>query len=277
MATATLVQSQTIAPGDASWTSPLGFAQFDPTFGTLLDVRVTVEGNIAGSASIENLGATPASVQLQLDGTVSVSTTGGQVLATSQTEAGAGAYLGAYNGTIDLNGGLDSGKIISNIVGTAASTSTILPGTSGFAAFLGIGPVTLAASGSIASTETGDGNLQNLIEAQAGATVTVQYDYTAPSGGGGGGGGDGGGGVITVIPGSPPWFSPNETVTPTQTVAVADALTGWNNTATAAQFASNLGTLEAVILTLTGDINSGFAAENLVPRHSDFDSLNVSG
>ncbi len=264
MATATLVQSQTITPGNADWTQPLGFAQFDPAFGTLLDVRITIQGDVAGSALIENLGATAALAQLQLSETVSIYGTDGSVLAVGQTRAGAGAYLAANDGTIDLNGYGNSGRVISGITGTATNTATYTPGVAAFGLFMGTGSVRLTATGSVASSETGDGNLLSLLRAQAGATVTVQYDYQPPSGGGGGGGG-GGASDFTVFPLDTPqqYFWPNETATPTQNLIVADALTGWNTTVAAAQFNPDLGTLEAVSLTLTGDINSGFAAENL--------------
>ena len=53
----TVIQTQTIADTTTNWTLPSTFAQFDPSLGTLVDVRISVTGDVNATASIENLGA----------------------------------------------------------------------------------------------------------------------------------------------------------------------------------------------------------------------------
>lgn len=258
MATATITQTQTVASADAGWSVPLGFPQFDLSQGMPLGVQVGVTGTITGSASIENLGAAAADVHIQLPGTISVVGPDGTLLTSVAPDPSQIIHLGAYDGTTDFSG--NSGTIVSNISASATAASVFLVGTSGPVPFGGTGTLALTASSQASSSVAGNGNLLVVTHAQAGAAISVQYDYQALVGGFTTSSGDtlvgGFGGFVN-------FGSAQESTTATQTLVVPDATTGWNTTLAAAQFNSALGTLLGVNLTLISDINGGFAAENL--------------
>ena len=258
----TILQTQTVAASNAGWLMPLSFTKFDPTLGTLLDVRVGITGTVTGTASIENLGATAAEVLIQLPGAIDVLGPANAALASARMTPAAAVTLAAYDGTSDFAGA--SGTIVSGISNTATVVSLYSPGTAGLAPFVGTGMLDLTAASSASVTETAYGNVLSLTQAQAGATITMQYDYlAAPSGSSSGGGSSG---VVSYLSNPVIFFAAaiaNEQTTAAQTLIVADTATGWNTTLTANQFNPALGTLEAVNLTLISDINAGLAVENL--------------
>lgn len=68
----TVIQTQTIADSKPDWDQLVSFAQFDPSLGTLVDVRIGITGDVDSTASIENLGAAAASVGLSVPVTFEV-------------------------------------------------------------------------------------------------------------------------------------------------------------------------------------------------------------
>ena len=100
----TILQTQTVADSASGWSVPLSFGQFDPSLGTLSDIDVGIVGDVSGTAAIQNLGATAASLQIDLPSTIDVATPDGTALASVSPEASTTLNLGAYDGTASFTG-----------------------------------------------------------------------------------------------------------------------------------------------------------------------------
>ncbi len=267
----TVLQQQTIANAPADWTRTVTFAQFDPTLGTLQDVRVDIAATVGGAISVESLEATPATIDAALSGQLGVST-GGTLIAADTVVASGSASLAAFDGSTDYLG--SSGT--SFAVAQAGATEAIYqPGNIGLAPFIGTGSIDLTASAGIRTDASGAGSLQLQASASAGAVVSLQYDYLAA--GDSGGGSESGGVDVTALTG-PPFLSvnANAVVSAPQTFTLADRVTGWNADVPVAQFDPALGSLEAVVLTLTGDVTGSLAIQNLETAAARFDATGTA-
>ena len=257
-----ILQTQTVADSAPGWSVPLSFNQFDPSLGTLSDIDVGIVGDVTGTAAIQNLGATAASLQIDLPATIDVAAADGTWLASVSPEASTTLNLEAYDGTTDFTG--TSGTVVPGFSSVATAAADYIPSPGTGAAVVGTGSIDLTASSQVSSRLHADGNLLSLTRGDAGATVSVQYNYQAPASGSDGSGDSGSDWYsgITGMTGVPAEPGTIRTTTP-QTLAVSDRTTDWNTIVTANQFNPALGELLSVNLTITGDINAGLAAENL--------------
>ncbi len=176
-----IIQTQTVADSLDGWSKPLGFDQFNPSFGTLNGVDVGLIGDITGNAAIENLGTSAANVSIDLAGNVTVTAPDGTVLAGVNPEAAKTIVLGAYDGTTDFAGA--SGTVVSGFSNTASTVAQFVPGGTIGAPFVGTGTIDLTASSQANSILNSGGNLLSLTTGQAGATVSVDYNYSPASNG----------------------------------------------------------------------------------------------
>ncbi|MDR3532679.1 MAG: choice-of-anchor E domain-containing protein [Rhodopila sp.] len=254
----TILQTQTVADTTADWTQALSFTQFDPSLGTLVDVRIGVVGDVNGTASIENLGAAASSVTVSIPVYVDVYTPDGAWQSALLVDPVSTVNLGAYDGTADYAG--NSGTVVSGI----AAANTVVVDGANLAQFIGAGNVTLTAKTFSDSVETGDANLLTTLQTNAGAVVSVQYDYVAAGSTAGSGSSSSGDAGFTSISITVPFQSSfaNSATTIAQTFTVADSTAGWSQSLGVAQFNPALGTLEAVEVVLNGDIVGSVAAEN---------------
>lgn len=267
----TVLQQQTIANTPADWSRTVTFAQFDPTLGTLQDVRIDIAATVDGTVSIESLDATPAAITAGLSGAVEVSTGGTQIAADTVAASG-NASLAAYDGRTDYLGNSGTTLTVSQ---TATTAAVYQPGSVGLSPFIGAGSIDLTASAGIRTDAGGAGSFQLQTAASAGAVVSLQYDYVA-AGNGGGGSGSAGSGFTDVI--SPPglFVDANAVVTAPRIFTLGDRVTGWSADVPVPQFNSALGTLEAVVLTLTGDVTGNLAIQNLETSASIFDATGTA-
>lgn len=266
MTSATITQTQTVADSPTDWDTTLAFQQFDPTLGSLQAVGLSLTGDIGGTVSIENLQPDAVSNTVSILGTVAASTPG-FVLSTivEPTAASGPENLGGYDGTVDYAG--PSGVVVSDLT-QIATASTLQAASADPGPFVGTGTVPVTVSGQASVVESGPANLAMLSHTTAGAEVTLDYQYgTVASGGGGGTGG-----VITQIFNPPlPAFVPDQSVaTAPQTFIVPDTITDWSAALPALQFDPSLGTLEAVAIQITGDLNSSINLENLGSVSADY-------
>ena len=261
--TDSIIQTQTVSDTTANWLVPLSFAGFDASLGTLQDVRVTITGDFNGTTSIENLGASAAQFDAGFVANFAVTGPDGTTLASTETGVGATVDLGAFDGTADFAGA--SGTVVSGMSNTITSVATYAPGDVGLEPFIdsgtGSGTVTFTAGSTVMSDVTSPGNLLSRSQVKAGAVISVQYDYNRPVSPPGGWQ-EGGAGATTGI------FSPALTAaftqtTAPQTVSIADAAGDWTNTVIVNRFDPSLGTLLGVQVSVRGDIQANFSAENL--------------
>ena len=250
----TIAQQQTITDQASDWSQTLPFAQFDPASGTLDGIGVSLSGDILGSVAIESLEAAPSNVTVSLDSTVSVTSPTGVLLAQVSPEASASASLGA-----------DGSTTLSLLSGTAVAQALFQPGSVDLGNFVGTGSVPLTAGATSRLDVTGPANMDIASQASAGATVTLQYDYTAPQNGGSPSnagvtmeGASAFGDVTAFLQTA----GPQPVTTVPQIINFTEQTTGWTNSAAVLPFDPSLGTLQSVNITLTGDETASVAAEN---------------
>ena len=262
----TILQTQTVADSASGWSVPLSFGQFDPSLGTLSDIDVGIVGDVSGTAAIQNLGATAASLQIDLPSTIDVATPDGTALASVSPEASTTLNLGTYDGTASFTG--TSGTVVSGFSSVATAVSDYIPSPGTGTAIVGAGSIDLTASSQVSSSLYADGNLLSLTQGEADATVSVQYNYQPPANGSYGGGYSSAindvGTTSIPVSGGPVVI---RTTVP-QILAVSDRTTDWNTIVTANQSNPALGELLSVNLTISGDINAGLAVENLDRRRA---------
>ena len=247
------VQTASVStPIATGWTKAVSFAQFNPMLGTLVSINAALTATVAGSVSVQSLEGAPSSVTVSLTGSASAVSPSLATLATEPFDlVSTSASLGAAG----------SSAVVLTPSGTVAGSGTVYPGTADVAAFTGSGsvPVTLSAAASV--VVTGPANMRIGSGASAAATASLQYGY-APVGLGAYYSDDYGSGSTTTIFTGPVGLFPSGDTTAPQTFTFADQTTGWHNTLAAAGFNPMLGTLEAVNITVTGDIQASVAAEN---------------
>ncbi len=260
-ALATPLQQWVISDAVAGWSQNVTFAQFDPTLGTLLDVRVGLTGDVSGSIAIESLEDAASVLAASLPGRLTVFGPGGGVITSVAPSIFVSGNLGAFDGGWDYAG--TSGETFAGLSDQQSAVAAYRPDANDLPQFIGTGSVTLSVGSWAGLNATGPANLQMLATADAGATITLQYDYLAPGDSVPGSGGGSFGGVVdaaTNIP-IPIYFNGAVTTAP-QVFTVADSTTGWSNGLTVNRFDPSLGTIEAVNVTLAGDIVGNIAVEN---------------
>ncbi len=196
--TTTILQQQTVV---GNWLKTLPFNQFDPTLGTLLNIRVSIADQVNGSVAMENLGPAVATMTAPLSGMVSVTGPAQISLGSSGGGAPVTLQLAGFDGMVDFAGG--SGALASNVSGSGTTDFTHAATNPSFAAFVGQGTIDLTASGLVTNTlVSGGGSFRLQSSANIGAVIGLQYQYEvpAPVGGGGGSSGSGFTNVITNAP-----------------------------------------------------------------------------
>ena len=259
----TILQQQTISTDVATWLRSLTFDQFDPTLGTLLNVRVSVGDTVIGSLGIENLGPTDATVAASIAGGVTVSGPTGTVLGYSYATAGMAVQLSAFDGTTDFAG--LSGVAASGVNGTRTEDFILAATNPAVGAFVGQGQINLIANGLVSGLQvSGGGSLRLESSASIGAEVGLQYQYEVPdSVGNGTGGSTSWGFTQSVFHDGPIYLIPDVLATTAGQTATFEArLAGWSDTFSIGRFDPNLGTLYEMELTLSASILGSVAAEN---------------
>ncbi len=253
----TIKQSQTIGDTSSNWQQTVTFGQFDPALGTLTAIDVGLTADVTGSVSIESLEAAPSTVTVSQRGFVAVDSPTGIPLVTAAPVAGASANLGAYDGNTDNAGASGDALALSN---TATEQSQWSAGSIDIGDFVGSGSVALPVLANTSLHVIGPANLALASTASAGAVVDLQYDYLGAGPPGNPDAGSGGS-VITSV-GVFSVFFANSVTTAPQTITVADSTTGWNTSLAVDRFNPALGTLEAVNITLSGDLSTSVSTEN---------------
>jgi hypothetical protein len=253
----TIKQFQTIGDTSSNWQQMVTFGQFDPALGTLTAIDIGLTADVTGSVSIESLEAAPSTVTVSQTGFVSVESPTGATLVTAAAIASASANLGAYDSSTDNAGASGDALALSN---TATEQSQWSPGSIDIGDFVGSGSVALPVLATASLHVTGPANLALASTESAGAVVDLQYDYLGA--GSGNPDDDSDGSVFTSGGDRFSVFFANSVTTAPQTIAVADSTTGWNDSLAVDQFNPVLGTLEAVNITLSGDLLSNVSAEN---------------
>lgn len=167
--------TDTIPVASTNWSGNLSVPLFNPSLGSLISVDITLDGSVSGTAKYENLSASPATINLNLQATITLTKPDTSTLVQIIPLANISDPATAYDLTTDFDG--DSGGTFSGLSG-AASDSTTLTAPADLALFTGIGTISLPASATGASFGSGSGNLITQFSSSAGAGMTVKYNYS---------------------------------------------------------------------------------------------------
>jgi T5SS/PEP-CTERM-associated repeat protein len=238
-------------PIATTWTQSVPFAQFNPALGTLASINAGLSASVAGSVLVQSLEGSASSVTVSLPGAVSAGSPNGYGLANVSLDPSSTASLGAAG----------SAAVVLTPSGSASVSDIPDNNAADVASFTGSGSAAVTLSADFDVQVAGPANMVIGAQASAAATASVQYAY-APMGLGTEYSDDYGSGSTTTIESSPVFAFVSGDTTAPQTFAFADQTTGWDSSLAAEQFNPALGTLEAVNITVTGDIQASVAVEN---------------
>lgn len=163
----------TFTPFTTGGSQTQSVAQFNPSLGTLNSVQIILNGKLTSDVKVENLDAAPSTVNAQVNGNLSLSGPGGNLLSVSPSIVDNNSALSAYDGTLDYGG--TSGH---NFGAQSASAQKSITLTNNLSSWVGNGNVALSEAGQSSSTVSGSGNEQVHICSDASGTTTVIYHYT---------------------------------------------------------------------------------------------------
>lgn len=168
----------TVPPTETDFVAPLSFEPFDPALGTLQSLTITLSAAVIGSMGIENTSTlSGSSGELELSAQVSVTPPGDPdtVLAVVSPAAVEVFDLPVFDGVLDFGG--TSGLTFAGIDAEQTVTVTLTdPALLAAASGAGSFDLELTAMGTSVANATG-GNISTFFLSQAGAVITVIYDY----------------------------------------------------------------------------------------------------
>lgn len=171
---ATVSYTDSVSIQSTDWNDQLSVPQFDPTFGALNSVTLTLTATVEGSASVESLDAAPNTIFVDLKAVIVASTNFIPEIAMAIPLVSAQFDASAFDGLLDYAG--TSGVTIADLEATDTDTGT-LTGTD-LTEFVGIGTVDILVQATGHSTEQGPGNLASILLTSAAAELEVTYDYS---------------------------------------------------------------------------------------------------
>lgn len=255
--TQAIFQQQTISGSETDWSRTAEFARFDPSLGALQSIGIGITADVTGNLSIESLEAKPSTVSASLSVDMTATSSTGTTLAEVMPTAVASDNLATYDGGTDYTGASGTELVL-------ASSGTIQPGwqpaSTAVGDFVGTGSVALQIHAGATLHVDGPSNLQIASQSTAGATIELAYDYDP--GGQDQSGGSSAGSIDMINPILLPLPLEPPVTTMAQSFVVADSTTGWTDDLAVRQFDPALGTLQAINLSVTGDVANSVAAEN---------------
>lgn len=157
-----------------NWTKFLTVAQFNPSFGTLLQVDITLDGIVNGNARFESEDASPTAVTMNLQALLTLKDPLNNTLVTTLPVVSSVDNAAASDGVFDFGGA--SGKTYTNVTGTN-STSVTLTAPGSLAPFTGLGTITASLFAAGTSVGSGGGNLTTSFNTRAAGSMSVTYTY----------------------------------------------------------------------------------------------------
>lgn len=172
----TITQTLSITTATTNWNQNLAFNQFDSSLGTLNSVTYSFSGSVGGTAQAENQDASPATIDLSLEAQMKAERPGTSTVVSQIFPLASFTFnAAAYDGTLDYGG--TSGITLTDLTGSDSISNTI---STSLADFIGTGTVSVPVFASGLSSANGGGNTTSHFTTQAGASLTITYDYTAP-------------------------------------------------------------------------------------------------
>ena len=188
---AAIVQTQSIPSQSTNWLVGWNFNKFDTGLGTLINIIVSITGNVTGQVQMEN-GSGSAAVltgTLQATQTVSAPALAIPGLVNNIPAVSTSFNATAFDGTNDFGG--TSGVTVSGLSDTDTTSTTFnnsnffwnlvyVPGftCTGVACLT---PIAFQATAVGNSSSTGSGTIINSFTTNSAATVSLTYNYAPPT------------------------------------------------------------------------------------------------
>lgn len=174
-----MTQSDSFGYQTTNWTYALGgLSQFDGSLGTLNSVIISLTGSINQSLVAENIGGSADALTPVAGGTLRFRQGGSVVLnQVLPTTSGTTFFATAFDGTDDKAG---TSGVNFGILSASASNTVTLTDPADLAGFIGAGFLSnydLRAIGN-GMIESDNGNISQIIQTEAMASVTLSYEYT---------------------------------------------------------------------------------------------------
>ncbi|NEQ76081.1 MAG: choice-of-anchor E domain-containing protein [Okeania sp. SIO2C9] len=158
----------------------LSVQKFDSSLGELQNVTIGFDGQIVGDALVESLDAEAQTLTFNLSGGLelleSTDTLPNPLFLEETVNASDSFDATAHDRNIDFAG--TSGQVFSGLTGTFTGEN-IYDDQIALNFFTGPGNVEFLFSASTDATVTGAANIASIISTQAGASVTVTYEFEA--------------------------------------------------------------------------------------------------
>ena len=162
-----------------NWTNSVTIPRFDPNLGSLQSISFELQAFTQGAVQFESQDAQPTTVTLNFVVGISLMRPNSTILVTSTPALQQVAPVTAFDGTLDFGG--TSGGSLPNLAQSATETHVSPRPLSDLALFTGPagnpGTINLPVQALGQSQGSGAGNLTLIFMSQAGANVTVTYNY----------------------------------------------------------------------------------------------------
>jgi len=173
----TIVHTDNVALSTTNWNDSVTIPKFSLDPLCLQSVCIELSGHVEGTAKFESLDAAPATIDMNLQATITLQRPDTTPLVTVTPLVNSSDLVTAHDGVIDFGG--DSGRTYADLSGDAIESGcTSIPAD--MALFSGTGNIVLPAVALGTSNGSGAGNLllQFNTSASVGVTVTYTYDCT---------------------------------------------------------------------------------------------------
>ena len=167
-----------IPPTETDFTQTIAIEQFDPTLGSLQSITLTLTASVTGSMGVENTSVVSGSSgDMELSAALAVASPSDPattlvVASPASTEV---FSLAPFDGDVDFAG--TSGVTFADVDAVETATEVLTePGLLAAATGTGSFDLVVGAVGTSGANATG-GNIATFFASQAGATITLTYDY----------------------------------------------------------------------------------------------------
>jgi hypothetical protein len=170
--------SDTINITPTNWNLSVSLPKFDTALGPLNSILVEITGQISGNIRMESEDGAPATITGTLSAFQVLNKPGGGFLLNVLPSVNEVFNASAYDGTTDYGG--TSGVTVLGATGSASASTFVAGGDFGLFTCTGVACATnlsMLINSTGTSSATGAGNIATLFNTDAGAEVTVTYDY----------------------------------------------------------------------------------------------------
>lgn len=165
-----------------NWNEMANLQKFDTNLGTLVAIKLTLLGSVAGEARFESLDAAPTTVTTNLSATLTLFRPDMTTLVVALPAASTMDMVTAFDGMSDFGG--TSGRTYTDLQAVDSNMATLGPPVSmsdeALFAAPGGGMLNLPVTAIGTSNASGAGNLLVQFNTMAGARATIEYTYKVP-------------------------------------------------------------------------------------------------